>query len=103
MFDYLVVGAGFAGAVMAERLADAGARKVLVVDKRMHLGGNAHDGYDSAGILIHRYGPHIFHTNSREVYQVLKPVHGMAALSASREGVRRRPVAAHSNQLDDRQ
>ena len=71
MFDYLVVGAGFAGAVMAERLADAGAKKVLVVDKRMHLGGNAHDCYDSAGILIHRYGPHIFHTNSREVYEYL--------------------------------
>jgi UDP-galactopyranose mutase len=71
MFDYLVVGAGFAGAVMAERLADAGARKVLVVDKRMHIGGNAYDCHDSAGILIHRYGPHIFHTNSREVYEYL--------------------------------
>jgi UDP-galactopyranose mutase len=71
MFDYLVVGAGFAGAVMAERLADAGGRKVLVVDKRMHIGGNAYDCYDSAGILVHRYGPHIFHTNSREVYEYL--------------------------------
>ena len=71
MFDYLVVGAGFAGAVMAERLAEAGARKVLVVDKRMHIGGNAYDCYDSAGILMHRYGPHIFHTNSREVYEYL--------------------------------
>jgi UDP-galactopyranose mutase len=70
MFDYLVVGAGFAGAVMAERLASAG-RKVLIVDKRMHIGGNAYDCHDGAGILVHRYGPHIFHTNSREVYEYL--------------------------------
>ena len=70
MFDYLVVGAGFAGAVVAERLADAG-RKVLIVDKRMHIGGNAYDCHDSAGILVHRYGPHIFHTNSRDVFDYL--------------------------------
>lgn len=70
MFDYLVVGAGFAGAVAAERLAAAG-RKVLIVDKRMHIGGNAYDCYDSTGILVHRYGPHIFHTNSRDVFDYL--------------------------------
>ena len=71
MFDYLVVGAGFAGAVMAERLAADAGRKVLIVDKRRHVGGNAHDEYDTSGILIHTYGPHIFHTNSRDVFDYL--------------------------------
>src|SRR5512141_2950601 len=70
MVDYLVVGAGFAGAVLAERLASAG-QKVLVVEKRNHVGGNAYDHYDDAGILVHRYGPHIFHTNSQEVFEYL--------------------------------
>jgi UDP-galactopyranose mutase len=70
-FDHLVVGAGFAGAVLAERLASQLGRKVLVVDRRPHIGGNAHDRYDDAGILIHPYGPHIFHTNSAEVFQYL--------------------------------
>jgi UDP-galactopyranose mutase len=71
MFDYLIVGAGFAGSVLAERLASAAGRKVLVVDKRPHIGGNAYDHYDDAGVLVHKYGPHIFHTNSREVYEYL--------------------------------
>ncbi len=70
MVDYLVVGAGFAGAVAAERLASAG-RKVLLVDKRNHVGGNAFDHYDDSGILVHRYGPHIFHTNSKQVFDYL--------------------------------
>lgn len=70
MFDYIVVGAGFAGSVMAERLAGTG-KKILVVDKRGHVGGNAYDHYDEAGILVHKYGPHIFHTNSPEVYDYL--------------------------------
>ena len=70
-YDVVVVGAGFAGAVMAERLAaDAGLR-VLVVDRRPHVAGNAFDEHDAAGILIHRYGPHIFHTNSAEVFDYL--------------------------------
>jgi UDP-galactopyranose mutase len=70
MIDYLVVGAGFAGSVLAERLASAG-QKVLLVEKRNHVGGNAYDYYDEAGLLVHRYGPHIFHTNSREVFDYL--------------------------------
>jgi UDP-galactopyranose mutase len=71
MFDYLIVGAGFAGAVVAERLAAAAGKKVLIVDKRPHVGGNAYDHYDEAGILVHKYGPHIFHTNSRDVFEYL--------------------------------
>jgi UDP-galactopyranose mutase len=70
MIDYLVVGAGFAGSVLAERLASAG-QKVLLVEKRNHVGGNAYDHYDESGLLVHRYGPHIFHTNSRDVFDYL--------------------------------
>jgi UDP-galactopyranose mutase len=70
-FDFLIVGAGFAGAVLAERLASRADAQVLIVDRRPHIGGNAHDRYDDAGILIHAYGPHIFHTNSREVFEYL--------------------------------
>src|SRR5436309_11789875 len=71
MFDYMIVGAGFAGSVLAERLARGSGKKVLLVDRRPHIGGNAYDHYDDAGILVHRYGPHIFHTNSREVFEYL--------------------------------
>jgi UDP-galactopyranose mutase len=71
MFDYLIVGAGFAGSVLAERLASQAGKKVLLVEKRNHIGGNAYDCYDDAGILIHKYGPHIFHTNSTEVFEYL--------------------------------
>ena len=71
MFDYLVIGAGFAGATIAERLAAHAGKKVLICDKRAHIGGNAYDHYDEAGILVHKYGPHIFHTNSRDVYAYL--------------------------------
>ena len=71
MFDYLIVGAGFAGSVMAERLAADAGKKVLIIDKRPHIGGNAYDHHDEAGILVHKYGPHIFHTNSKEVFEYL--------------------------------
>jgi UDP-galactopyranose mutase len=71
MFDYLIVGAGFAGAVLAERLASDAGKKVLIVDKRHHIGGNTYDHYNKDGILIHEYGPHIFHTNSKEIYDYL--------------------------------
>jgi UDP-galactopyranose mutase len=71
MFDYLIVGAGFAGSVLAERLASQAGKRVLVVDKRPHIGGNAYDCYDDAGVLVHKYGPHIFHTNSTEVFEYL--------------------------------
>ncbi|ESZ62498.1 UDP-galactopyranose mutase [Mesorhizobium sp. L103C131B0] len=71
MFDWLVVGAGFAGSVLAERLASQRGDRVLVVDRRPHIGGNAFDCYNEAGLLIHKYGPHIFHTNSRQVFDHL--------------------------------
>lgn len=71
MFDYLIVGAGFAGSVIAERLATQAGKKVLIIDTRNHIAGNAYDHYDDHGILVHKYGPHIFHTNSREVFEYL--------------------------------
>ena len=71
MFDYLIVGAGFAGSVLAERLARGSNKKVLLVDRRPHIGGNAYDCFDDHGILIHKYGPHIFHTASKEVFDYL--------------------------------
>lgn len=71
MFDYLIVGAGFAGSVLAERLANGSNKRVLICDKRNHIGGNAYDFYNEDGILIHKYGPHIFHTNSSEVFEYL--------------------------------
>ena len=71
MFDYLIVGAGFAGSVLAERLATICDKRVLICDKRNHIGGNAYDHYNDAGLLVHKYGPHIFHTNSREVFEYL--------------------------------
>jgi UDP-galactopyranose mutase len=70
-YDYLVVGAGFAGSVIAERLASQHDAHVLVVDRRPHVGGNAYDHLDEAGVLIHQYGPHIFHTNSDEIVDYL--------------------------------
>src|SRR4029450_3363861 len=70
-YDYLIVGAGFAGSVLAERLARGSGKKILLVDRRAHIAGNAYDHYDAAGILVHKYGPHIFHTNSKEVFDYL--------------------------------
>ncbi len=71
VFDYLIVGAGFAGSVLAERLASGSGKRVLLIDRRNHIGGNAYDHYNEDGLLIHKYGPHIFHTNSREVFEYL--------------------------------
>lgn len=68
--QYLITGAGFAGSVCARQLAEAG-NQVTIVDKRPHIGGNAYDEYDANGVLIHPYGPHIFHTNSKRVFEYL--------------------------------
>jgi UDP-galactopyranose mutase len=70
-FDYVVVGAGFAGSVLAERLAAGLGKRVLLIDRRPHIGGNAYDEHNADGVLIHRYGPHIFHTNSDDVARYL--------------------------------
>ncbi len=70
-YDFLIVGAGFSGSVFAERAATQLNKKVLVVEKRNHIGGNAYDEIDENGILIHKYGPHIFHTNSKKVFDYL--------------------------------
>ncbi len=70
-FDYLIVGAGFAGSVLAERLASQAGKRVLICDRRNHIGGNAYDHYDDAGLLVHKYGPHIFHTSAARVFDYL--------------------------------
>lgn len=75
-YDFLIVGAGFAGSVLAERLASAGNKKVLLIDKRNHVAGNAYDYYNEDGILVHKYGPHIFHTNSADVFNYLSKFTG---------------------------
>jgi UDP-galactopyranose mutase len=71
MFDYLIVGAGFAGSVLAERLAQGQNKKILLIDRRPHIGGNAYDCHNEHGLLIHKYGPHIFHTNSAGIFNYL--------------------------------
>ncbi len=71
MFDWVIAGAGFAGCVLAERLASQRGEQVLLIDRRPHIGGNAHDRYNDDGLLIHQYGPHIFHTNSAEIFEHL--------------------------------
>ncbi|HEX8277449.1 MAG TPA: UDP-galactopyranose mutase [Segetibacter sp.] len=75
-YDYLIVGAGFAGSVLAERLASVGNKKILIIDKRNHIGGNAYDYYNEDGLLVHKYGPHIFHTNSADVFNYLSKFTG---------------------------
>lgn len=71
-YDYLIVGAGFAGSVIAERLAAGLGERVLVIDRRTHIAGNAYDHLDAAGVMVHRYGPHIFHTNAQRIVDYLK-------------------------------
>ena len=70
-YDAIVIGAGFAGSVMARELAERGGKKVLIIEQRDHVGGNAYDRLDDAGVLIHQYGPHIFHTNDQRAYEYL--------------------------------
>lgn len=71
MKHVLVVGAGFAGAVMAERIASQLEKNVVLIDQREHIGGNAFDAFDAHGVLTHRYGPHFFHTNSEDIWNYL--------------------------------
>jgi UDP-galactopyranose mutase len=71
MFDTIIIGAGFAGSVLAERLATQKKQRVLVIDKRRHIGGNCYDRFDDHGILIHQYGPHLFHTDNSQSAQLI--------------------------------
>ena len=71
VYDTLIVGAGYAGSIMAEQLATRCGQRVLVIDRRNHIAGNAYDYYDEHGVLVHKYGPHIFHTNSEKVVDYL--------------------------------
>jgi len=71
MFDFIIVGAGFAGCVLAERIANVLNKKVLIIEKRDHIGGNCNDYYNDDGILVHEYGPHIFHTNLKNVWDYM--------------------------------
>jgi UDP-galactopyranose mutase len=70
-YDYLIVGAGFAGCVLAERLASQRGKRILLIDKRSHIAGNAYDSVNEHGIRVHHYGPHLFHTNSDAVFRYL--------------------------------
>jgi len=69
--DYLIIGAGFTGSVLAERIASQLNQQVLIVEQRNHIGGNAYDYYDKHGVLVHQYGPHIFHTNDANIWYYL--------------------------------
>ena len=70
-YKYIIVGAGLAGITMAERIATQLKEKVLIIEKRKHIGGNVYDEYDAAGILVQRYGPHTFHTNDKAVFDYI--------------------------------
>jgi len=70
-FDWLIIGAGYSACVMAERIANQLGQRVLIVEQRDHIGGNAYDYYNEHGILVHKYGPHIFHTKSKKVWDYL--------------------------------
>lgn len=70
-YDVIIIGAGFAGATVARKLADAG-KSILVIEKRNHIGGNAYDYYNGDGVLIHKYGPHIFHANNQQVFEFVR-------------------------------
>ena len=70
-YDAIIIGSGFAGSVVARELAERAGKRVAIVESRDHIGGNAYDAYDAAGVLIHKYGPHIFHTNDKRAYDYL--------------------------------
>lgn len=100
--DWLIVGAGFCGSTLAERIASQLNQKVLLIDRRNHFGGNAYDHYNEHGILVHKYGPHIFHTNSKKVWDYLSQFTGWRPYFHHVLGVvdgRRIPVPFNLNSL----
>ena len=107
-FDYLIVGAGFPGSVTAERLVSQANQKVLVCAVRPHVGGNAYDHHNEDGILVHKYGPHIFHTNSERVYAYLSQFtewrpfeHRVKAKVETESGTRYLPVPINRTTVND--
>ncbi len=70
-YDFIVIGCGLAGAVISREIAERSNKKVLIIEKRNHIGGNTYDFFDEEGILVHKYGPHIFHTNNKRVFDYL--------------------------------
>ena len=83
-YNTLIVGAGYAGSIMAERLATQLGQRVLVIDRRDHIAGNAYDYLDEHGVLVHKYGPHIFHTNAHAGRRLPVAVHRVAPVRAPR-------------------
>ena len=71
MFNYIIIGAGFSGSVIAERIANVLNQKVLIIEKRNHIGGNCYDYKDENNIIVHKYGPHLFHTDYKDVFDYL--------------------------------
>ncbi len=101
--DWLIVGAGFTGGVLAERIASQLDQKVLLVDQRDHVGGNSHDEHDEHGVLVHRYGPHIFHTNAQHVWRYLSHFTAWRRYYHQVQGVvdgRHVPIPFNLNTLD---
>ncbi len=72
MYDYLIIGAGYAGSVLAERLATQKNSRVHIIERRDHIGGNCYDAVDSSGVIVHRYGPHLFHTDNTQAFEYLQ-------------------------------
>ena len=97
-FDCLIVGAGFSGAVLAERLASQLGKTCLVVERRSHIGGNAYDHHDAAGVLLHDYGPHYFRTNSDRIVAYLLAIHRLASGGIQNPVLDGWPVLAVSDQ-----
>ncbi|WP_429133588.1 DUF892 family protein [Ensifer sp. 4252] len=100
-FDYVIVGAGFAGAVLAERLANESGQRVLVCDRRPHIGGNAYDFYNESGILVHKYGPHIFHTNSEAIFDYLSRFTAWRPYEAANNAELKKAAEEHLSETKD--
>ena len=99
-FDFLIVGAGFAGSVLAERISSQLGKTCLIVEKRNHVGGNAFDDYDEAGVLVHTYGPHYFRTNSQRIVDYLSQFTEWRGVDIQNSVVDSRPLLAIPDQSE---